>query len=1599
MIRLLESDNRIRRDSLSPLTNIWHPQSGDAKYNPRGSATPVRIPSLKGFIHMKGYDTQPNKDGRTVLDNKPVTMELRGELIEATHHITCERNHLLHLYLGTRSDGIDIVVPLCSDKSAYARSERGKAALGLETDTDGDSSDDSDDDWDYAAGIIPSHDVVENAGEMPYVDPVGGEPVVSHGVVVGDVLRVETETVEEEVQTSDIDGATRVWETTRPARLVIDPVGEDYSEMAYARHMGGASDEEVRANEIPVGAVRRCDCGSLTVYTTPPDISPADTGFRPEVCCGACNGSYGDDSDEKPIMTDGGVDVDDDNDFDVVMREEDTKNDDEQMRIDDFGGRRLLTDGGTDHENAQKTINVHDENIPKTFKDHDRWLLWDASNDTPRRPHWRGDFGISYNDPADWHTFEEALEAAKSNPSWGIGFVTTNTPVTVIDLDGCRRTDGSYAEQIFKFKWWVPDEFSGEISEYFKEFSPSKTGVHLPVIGFDVPDWWSDKSFEDGHEGVDILDNKFCTVTGMGDGDLPVLDVTDEDAQWLGDALADMYEAITDEDPRADPDTPSPGYSPGDEWLQPADVQAALGYIDADVGYPEWRNIGFAVAEYFSRVGEDIEDDAFDIALETFEEWSQTGEKWDREAEKNAFNIIKAGFDGGDENDSHVSLGTLLHVAERNGWECPDVRERKAYRDVREFIDEWPVVEDRSEDFDEDEFDDAEKKVANAIIRVNSGHYNTVIDDVVDRVNTFERRVHEHREIGRVVEERGSEAFHHGGELVSATKPEDSPWYTTTTLLNFKLDVEAILDVEDENRMAQVHVDPTEPNESPFDLEVEPRTFNDARRFKDTVLAERFSTVIEAPMHDNDVMDLIRQYIASLDVPTRYGQYEMGLSEDGSEFVTPTGTITPDGWTDDPGNVHIEQGSKTNATVRAFSAEPDTHCAIDTDDVARMIELVSQSRESDRMAVILGWFYAAPHRRQIADLTMKFNPMAVTGRSGSGKTATLAALNQMWGMDTEPQSAEASKHGMLTGFASSRGVPVWFDEYRPEKMPDYVVDRFHTFYKKAATGGVEPRGNRSMGTDDWHLRSPVVVSGESEIRSDAERRRTVNVTVTKKPVQDGHPAKKAFKALVGDVTVDDDGNVQFPEANYDLQDHAVAYYSWVTGMGDDEFRDAWFAAREKVAELLDEWGDAVELGDTEIQALQTVVFGYRRMVTFADAVGADLSKLPSPDNLEDALELVADVDGDGRQPHEHQFLSLVSRAAAAGYLEDATDYRVVHEGKANEELRVNITRAFDKVSKFARDHDLNEDLLQSASDYKTRFVQLEDEGTFVTVTSQPTQGISRCTGIDMSRGVEEVAGFARESFVDIDDDDDGEIVNTGDDGDGGNGPTPVAAVSPYSGTGYDTVAVEVTKWETPDNDKVAARGTVKDATSPIRIIDFDGGSPEGIEAGDCYRIENVEVGEFDGNTQLVVEEGTTEFVPVQRGVGHISPAEAEDGQALIGSDASATSHTFQEVQDGVRADSGGDECVDKQIDQATLQHAESAGSDAELAWVVAQQVGCDDLERVEYRIARLRERGDISIERGAVEQPLADHVAVVMRQPGKDRIAVQRAAAGINRGD
>ncbi len=340
----------------------------------------------------------------------------------------------------------------------------------------------------------------------------------------------------------------------------------------------------------------------------------------------------------------------------------------------------------------------------------DRWLMWDDSADTPRRPHWKGDFSVSFNDAEDHHTFEKAVGAAAEKDSWGIGFVTGDD-IAVIDVDGCADIveDGRKDP-----KDWVPSlrEFrrAADGSEVYAEWSPSGTGLHIPVADFDEPEFWTDLSIDDAeHEGVDVLQGRFVTVTGDVERgfDGEVVEHAPDIDHWLLGAKETINALNGDGDLANAGD--GDGWKPDNEWLTEDDIRDALSHLDADCGYNQWRNIGFAVAEFFHEEDDGgADEDAWEKAVELFKSWSETAdEQWDASAEQQAERIVEDSWESIEVESDPVTVGTLIAYATNAGWDMPAPPQSNS-----EEVD-WDAVEEArlSTDWRSDEMCDVRDDV------------------------------------------------------------------------------------------------------------------------------------------------------------------------------------------------------------------------------------------------------------------------------------------------------------------------------------------------------------------------------------------------------------------------------------------------------------------------------------------------------------------------------------------------------------------------------------------------------------------------------------------------------------------------------------------------------------------------------------------------------------------------------------------------------------------------------------------------------------------------------------------------------------------------
>jgi len=408
------------------------------------------------------------------------------------------------------------------------------------------------------------------------------------------------------------------------------------------------------------------------------------------------------------------------------------------------------------------------------------------------------------------------------------------------------------------------------------------------------------------------------------------------------------------------------------------------------------------------------------------------------------------------------------------------------------------------------------------------------------------------------------------------------------------------------------------------------------------------------------------------------------------------------------------------------------------------VELLPKTRNSDRFLPVLGWLYTAPFRPYIQEETGQFNTLHVTGETGAGKSSTLSLTWQLLGMNGEPMSVDDTKFSLITAFASSRSVPIWFDEYKPGDMKDWQLDTFHNLLRKSTRGGVETRGNADKSTTEYHLNAPLMVSGEQAVQGAAEERRSIQTRFRDDVKDPGSETRRAFAKLTG-TAYEADGETRYP-SGYDLQQHAYAYYQFVARQDEDTVTEQWHRSGEYVRDLLETHG-VRGVDDTPLQGIQTIHFGISMYARFGTELGA--AELPSNDEIDAALLYIAEQFGDDgdRKSHLDRFLELTSRAASAEYIEEDQHYTVVKAGTPEEEVALKLPLVFDAVSKYARDYGLDgEDMLNTASDYKERIKEAaEKPGTYVNAASQYTTGLNRCVRIDSRRAAETI-GFDPSAF-------------------------------------------------------------------------------------------------------------------------------------------------------------------------------------------------------------------------------------------------------------
>lgn len=745
---------------------------------------------------------------------------------------------------------------------------------------------------------------------------------------------------------------------------------------------------------------------------------------------------------------------------------------------------------------------------------------------------------------------------------------------------------------------------------------------------------------------------------------------------------------------------------------------------------------------------------------------------------------------------------------------------------------------------------------------------------------------------------------------------------------NFTLETESIVDTY-EGEILNLKVHPDHPREDPYSVKVHPTVFNESRTFREEVVRGR--TTWFARDSNIGTLDDLRQTVGSQNAPRRIGTEFIGLhGDDLYEWVTPNGTLTPDGWKDDAEHVYYPKSSDSNDELESSSVadkyvlSEEDGTEFDRANVANLLEELPWTRNPERGLPVLGWFYSAPLKPIIQDEEGQFNLLQVAGGTGTGKTSTLEMYYQLFGAAPAPFSCDDTRFTIEKRLSGSCGFPIWLDEYKPTDLREDHRKWLHQKFREVFRGASTSKGRPSLGEVLFHFRAPVVFSGEQTVSKPAVRRRTIITQFSSSATSDEY--ERAYYRVVGASYTDENGETHHPDG-YDLKGHALAYFDHILEKPPGEIRAKWRAAREKRDELMAGL-ETSSLDKSERQGLRTIVFGFEMYREFAEKMGADPADLPGKSELRDAISHVTDNIGpDGRRrEHIDDFTELLAQAAMDGYVEEGEHYKVVNSRKYGVEdaLAFHMPSCFSAVKKYMRDFAIDTEYsFLARTDYVDNYADKAKEAdSYSLATSHKVKGLERGSKtvlIDTERASEALGSsftlgaFTGETEVDTDE----EAT-----------PTPISALD-GQGNPFHTVTVEVTTWNSVDRENGPAyEGTLTDATGTIELVDWTGcdAFAAEIEEGRHFRIRDVKVS-FDSNGTLRLEpvKNTTTAERIQKGVGTTGAADPGDSQQLPSEDSAATD--------------GGSARADADADPATTTPPDAEGRRADLGRL------CDILER------------------------------------------------------
>lgn len=228
-------------------------------------------------------------------------------------------------------------------------------------------------------------------------------------------------------------------------------------------------------------------------------------------------------------------------------------------------------------------------------------------------------------------------------------------------------------------------------------------------------------------------------------------------------------------------------------------------------------------------------------------------------------------------------------------------------------------------------------------------------------------------------------------------------------------------------------------------------------------------------------------------LPVQRAVTKLGRLPDQPLWVMPEGLYSTDGLTDKTAAavVYFRPAHYGEVQVKVRSL-PDGQ---DPAEVLRRLPQLNGNLAS--MLKIIGWCFAVPFKPQLVQRLGHFPLLMLFGTKGGGKTQLMQrAFLPLFGYssrESQTHFCDTTRFVMTSLGASTLTVPLFWDEYRPNAMPQTRLLALWDLWRHAYAQDVDSRGQADQTQLNYRQTAPLVVAGEEMVSDPALLERLVQV--------------------------------------------------------------------------------------------------------------------------------------------------------------------------------------------------------------------------------------------------------------------------------------------------------------------------------------------------------------------------------------------------------------------------------------------------------------------------------------------------------------------------